>query len=174
MSDNFISAKECGSLLDAIKAETLQKAGIGSRKELVIKENVRGDYIRWIEEGENIYQAAYLSRLAEVIKAFNERFFFNIRQSEHHVTHYPPGARYERHVDVFKNDNKRIVSSVLYLNENWKEENGGEIVLYPENKNPVKIEPLAGRLVLFESTLPHEVLINHKDRYSITGWFKQH
>jgi SM-20-related protein len=76
-------------------------------------------------------------------------------------------------VDTFKNSDDRVVSTVLYLNYNWQPPHGGELCLYPPNENVQKIEPLAGRLVLFESVLPHEVLVCHAPRYSITGWFKR-
>jgi SM-20-related protein len=115
----------------------------------------------------------YIDKLWPIIDLFNQRFFLGIARNEHHLAVYPPGTHYEKHVDTFKNSDSRVVSTVLYLNRNWKAADGGELVLYPERGNAVTIEPTAGRLVLFESILPHEVLLSHSNRYSITGWFRR-
>ena len=61
---------------------------------------------------------------------------------------------------------------LLYLNSNWKPEDGGELMLYRDELSPMKIEPLGGRLLVFESEMEHEVLMSNADRYSITGWLK--
>lgn len=48
---------------------------------------------------------------------------------------------------------KRRLNCLLYLNEGWKEEWGGHLVLYDTELNPVKkIAPIAGRLVIFETS----------------------
>jgi len=81
------------------------------------------------------------------------------------------GAFYKKHKDAFKSDDARRISVILYLNKNWEKENGGELKLYLENSEET-IEPISGRLVVFESHLEHEVLESKTDRYSITGWLK--
>jgi hypothetical protein len=50
------------------------------------------------------------------------------------------------------------VTFVLYLNErSWA--NGGELVLHPpDGAVPISVVPASGRLVVFESTVQHEVL----------------
>ena len=66
---------------------------------------------------------------------------------------------------------------VCYLNEeDWKPENGGELVIYSE-ENGVEISkaiyPMPGRVVIFESqVLEHEVKPVKTARLSITGWLK--
>ena len=61
---------------------------------------------------------------------------------------------------------------ILYLNDNWKEKDGGELTIY-HNVHTQIISPLNGKCVFFKSSeLEHEVLLNQKPRLSITGWLK--
>lgn len=47
----------------------------------------------------------------------------------------------------------RKLNCLLYLNEDWRDEWGGHLILYDNDLNPVKsIAPIAGRLVIFETS----------------------
>jgi SM-20-related protein len=46
----------------------------------------------------------------------------------------------------------RRVTCILYLNDAWQPDAGGQLRLYPFPAPPVDIEPVADRLVLFAST----------------------
>lgn len=66
---------------------------------------------------------------------------------------------------------------VIYLNENWQKDDGGELVIYKNlnhREQTIPIYPKFGRLVVFESQfLEHEVLeVKRELRLSITGWLK--
>ena len=62
--------------------------------------------------------------------------------------------------------------SDVYLNDEWKENDGGELCVHNEG-NRQNISPLNGKSVFFKSNeLEHEVLVTHKPRMSITGWLK--
>jgi SM-20-related protein len=55
---------------------------------------------------------------------------------ECHFARYGEGAFYKKHLDAFKTPEeshlpKRLLSSVLYLNRDWGNEDGGELLLYP-------------------------------------------
>lgn len=64
-----------------------------------------------------------------------------------------------------------MISMLVYLNENWKEGDGGELRVYPEGKEFITIPPINNRCVMFRSdVLIHEVLVSHAPRKSITGW----
>jgi len=76
-------------------------------------------------------------------------------------------------LDQFRGRNNRLISCVLYLNENWKVGDGGELQLYnTSGEVPThRIEPLRNRMVFFRSdTVWHEVLPAHAPRKSLTGW----
>ncbi|WP_430407005.1 2OG-Fe(II) oxygenase [Fluviicola sp.] len=63
---------------------------------------------------------------------------------------------------------------VLYLNEDWKKEDGGLLSLYPKAGQQIDISPLGGRMVLFRSDeMEHEVNPSlTRTRNSIAGWLK--
>ena len=86
------------------------------------------------------------------------------------MTIYPIGSFYKRHLDQFKKDDHRKLSVICYLNENWREDEGGQLRVYfpAETKD---FFPTAGRLVCFRSDLlEHEVLPATRERLSLTGW----
>jgi len=176
VQDDFISPSEVAMLLEEIKKrqDAFKKAGIGNKENYQVRSEIRGDLIAWLDrEKETLFRKIYFDKLDPVIEAFNRNFYLGISQSEHHLAFYPAGTHYEKHVDTFKNTDARVVSTVLYLNSGWQQKDGGELCVYPKTGPSQKIEPLAGRLALFESTLEHEVLTCHAPRYSITGWFKR-
>jgi len=47
-------------------------------------------------------------------------------------------------------DNRRI-TAILYLNSDWEQGDGGELKLYPWPHEPVTVEPLHNRLLLFST-----------------------
>ncbi|KAG3109930.1 hypothetical protein PI125_g10465 [Phytophthora idaei] len=63
------------------------------------------------------------------------------------------------------------LAAVLYLNEEWKQGDGGEIVLYPFPNSRVVVQPRFGELVLFSSQrMLHRVMPANKPRYALTTW----
>ncbi len=105
----------------------------------------------------------------------NESFFLGLQSFECHLAHYPPGARYESHIDQARSsigaESERAISFVIYLNEAWQKDDGGELVFCQSGE---LVLPLLGRLALFRSdTIEHEVLPSRRDRWSLTGWFRR-
>jgi SM-20-related protein len=173
--DDFLSPEETDSILelDEFKNSLLQfkKAGIGNSGNKQINEGIRGDYIQWIDrETAPTPLLNYLSRLKELIGAVNQGLFLSLKDCEVHLTNYPTGSYYKRHLDQFKKDDHRKLSVICYLNKDWKEEEGGQLRIYhPDGERDVL--PLAGRLVCFRSDLlEHEVLPATRPRMSLTGW----
>ena len=152
-----------------------KKAGIGNTSNLQVISEIRGDYILWLNQDTSLLcKEIYFDKIDRLISYFNETCFLGIKGIEAHFALFPEGTFYKRHLDSFKNNDKRIFSVIFYLNENWKQENGGELNMYFQEKNIetlVSILPIAGRFLCFEShKIPHEVLVANKDRLSITGW----
>lgn len=115
----------------------------------------------------------YLDRMNDIRKELNYRLFLGLRDLETHFCRYPRGGFYKKHLDNFRGQERRRVTSVLYLNESWRQGEGGELVMYDLQDNKLfTVEPLAGRMVFFISEdFPHEVLPTQKKRESIAGWF---
>ncbi len=171
--DQFLSQHEVEAILNGneFTADRFKKAGIGKQDDLQINEAIRGDYIQWLDEHTaSTATLVYLNRLRELIAFLNQALFLSLKDVEAHLTVYPPGTFYKRHIDQFKKDDHRKLSVICYLNSNWKPEEGGALRLYGETE-PKDYYPLAGRLVCFRSDqLEHEVLPATRERLSITGW----
>ncbi|EOD39620.1 hypothetical protein EMIHUDRAFT_200170 [Emiliania huxleyi CCMP1516] len=69
------------------------------------------------------------------------------------LSRYPAGARYSQHSDVSPAAPNRRVTAILYLNNGWESDHGGELVLHPPDGPQHRIAPRLGRLLLFNSTL---------------------
>jgi Rps23 Pro-64 3,4-dihydroxylase Tpa1-like proline 4-hydroxylase len=69
----------------------------------------------------------------------------------------PPGAFQALHRDFRRHPATHTyhrINVLVFLNSNWKEEYGGELELWPGDRSACgqRIRPLAGRLVIFETT----------------------
>jgi SM-20-related protein len=133
----------------------------------------RGDSTSWLAEApSNPAEGSAVLAINALRLAFNATLFTGLQHTQLHYAHYPIGAFYKRHVDRFADDSGRVISLVFYLNENWIEGDGGELVLYGlEQQAQFRVPPCAGTMVAFRSEqFPHEVLPTHKARLSLTGW----
>lgn len=173
--DHFLSEDEVRRILqlDDFKNALLhfKKAGIGKSTDKQINESIRGDYIQWIDKETAPPEIkVYLQRLSELIAFVNQALFLSLKDAEVHMTVYPEGTYYKRHLDQFRKDDHRKLSVICYLNEGWQESHGGQLRMYlPEGEKDVL--PVAGRLVCFRSDqIEHEVIAGTRERMSLTGW----
>ncbi len=173
--DQFLTTSEVNAILGVamLKENThhFKKAGIGKKQEHQINEAIRGDYIYWLDKITAPEPARlYLDRLGELIPFLNQSLFLSLKDFEVHLTVYPPGAFYKRHLDQFKKDDHRKLSIICYLNHDWVPEEGGQLRMYLSD-GITEFTPLAGRLVCFRSDqIEHEVLPAARERLSLTGW----
>lgn len=151
------------------------EAGIGRGEGHQVEQTIRGDHIFWLDAASEFEGERYfLATMDHFAQYLNKTCFTGIQFHEFHFAIYPPGTFYQRHIDRFRNGDSRLFSVVFYLNEDWQEADGGQLVLYPEGKDPVTVLPIANRLAFFDSALlEHEVLEAHRDRLSVTGWFRR-
>jgi len=177
--DDFFLMKEVenlrSSLLDKYDEEDFKKAAIGNQFNELIVKAIRGDFIFWIDEKlANAKELAFFEKIEHFTNYLNRTCFLGIQEREFHYALYPEGTFYKRHLDTFQNDDSRKLSLVCYLNdEDWLPEYGGELVIYKGGEDDIKVYPLKGRMVVFESQiLEHEVKPVKQERLSITGWLK--
>jgi SM-20-related protein len=148
-------------------------AGTGRGKDRKRDGLVRGDVIRWLDDG----QAAdhlYLTLMEGLRVALNQRLCLGLFSYEGHYAIYATGGRYERHLDSMAGQTNRLLSTVVYLDGAWALADGGELVLHGAADQPpiARILPQPGLMVLFLSEeFPHEVLAASRPRHSIAGWF---
>lgn len=153
----------------------LKHAGVGREKDFHIEQSIRNDLISWFDE-ENLAQSEkeYLAILNELQQAFNQNFYLGLFELEIHFALYSPNAFYKRHLDQHKDQDSRVLTVVTYLNDNWDEEDGGELCIYLKNGQRVIVSPQAGTFVCFFSAdFEHEVFPAKRERASLTGWFRK-
>ena len=160
---------------DRKSANLFHAAGVGSKAQHIHNPNIRGDLVSWIDPTDPPAAVIPIEEfLNEIKRSLNERLMMGLWDSELHFAVYPPGTHYEKHVDRFRGDDARLLSVVIYLNEDWQPDDGGQLLLNPAEGNPIAVQPEAGTLVIFRSeNLPHEVLRSNKERLSLTGWLRR-
>lgn len=153
-------------------------AGIGQGANLQQNAAIRTDRILWLNPATaSPAQCQYLASLEALRLAINRALFLGLFEFEGHLAIYPAGAYYRKHLDQFRDQDQRLVSTILYLNPGWREEDGGQLRIYTDPTDASRQEqvlPLAGRLVCFLSDrFVHEVLPARRERMSLTGWFRK-
>lgn len=158
------------------KTAALERAGVGRGTDFTRDRSIRRDRIAWLN-GQSPAQRALFGFLEEIRTGLNRRLFLGLRRFEAHYASYQPGDFYRRHVDSFRGRASRVVSLVLYLNDQWLPEDGGQLLVF-NRESPEEIcgtvVPEAGRMALFMSEeVPHEVAPAMRTRHSIACWFRQ-
>ncbi len=153
-------------------------AGVGQGDSLQFRPEVRNDKVLWLDpERVTPAQGRWLAVLEELRRAINHSLYLGLFEFEGHFALYPPGSFYRKHSDQFQAIGLRTVTAILYLNENWQPENGGQLRIYLDGDNTepyVDVPPEAGTLVCFLSAdYLHEVLPATRERMSVTGWFRR-
>lgn len=157
--------------------EALRRAGVGRADDHELNARVRRDKVAWLDAS-TLAQVQYLEAMEQVRLEVNRELLLGVFAFEAHFAVYEPGAFYARHVDAFRGARNRVLSTVLYLNHDWREGDGGELAVYPpdsaEDAPPQElVAPVAGRMAFFLSEeIPHAVLTANAARYSIAGWFR--
>ncbi len=155
-------------------AGSMHPAGIGQKFDFKRNLSIRGDVIQWLEENStDPYEQAFQERIQAFILYLNRTCYTGINTWEFHYAYYETGSFYQRHLDQFKHDRRRKFSFIVYLNDQWTTEDGGQLRLFTPN-GEVHLDPQGGRAVLFKSDeLEHEVLpARLRPRLSIAGWLK--
>lgn len=150
------------------------EASIGRQSQQQVNEKVRNDEIVWIH-GNSPAGIQWLNWTQALQVFLNRRLFLGLFSFESHFAHYAKGNYYKRHLDAFKGQANRVLSLVTYLNPEWQDEDGGELVIYTneESEKSITILPKYGTIVVFLSEeFEHEVKPAKRDRYSIAGWFR--
>lgn len=140
-------------------------------------ETIRTDHVRWLDFSVGgRFSDVYATWYEPLRLALNRRLYLGLFDLEAHVTVYPPGSFYVRHLDRFRDASHRTVSVILYLNPDWRPDDGGVLRMYLPQPDGSEVHhdvlPEAGTLVTFLSgDIPHEVLPTTRERLSFTGWF---
>lgn len=159
------------------QAQDFREARIGTGRTQAHDTAIRGDFILWLDEhAMTCAQQRYAQQLETLRQTLNRQLFLGAFDTELHLARYPAGACYQKHLDRHAGSQARLLSCVLYLNQGWIEQDGGQLRLYlNEAQRPqmLDIVPSGGTLVTFLSgDFYHEVLPARRPRLSITGWMR--
>ena len=171
--ENAFGEELSNSLLREAKKKDFRRAGISGAGDLHLDSSRRRDKIHWLDE-ESLCEKSFNSFATELKEQLNRELYLGLTYYELHFALYEEGDFYEKHLDSFANFKNRVVTVVYYLNENFKEDDGGELIIYDKDGEFLKkVTPRADTLVVFMSEkFPHEVLPAKRTRYSIAGWFR--
>jgi len=154
------------------------RAGVGRGQAEQISE-LRSDTILWLEPDDPQPAVQRYFEVTEVLRTHvNREFFLGLNELEAHFAVYPAGAFYKKHLDRFREDDRRALTAIVYLNEDdWDDADGGQLRFWSDPSGDgeyMDIQPAGGTLVTFLSELYwHEVLPAKRQRLALTGWFKR-
>jgi len=181
---NFLDENTSLGLLEEIRFSRerggLREAAVGRGDKKQVDGEIRSDHVLWLDPSDlSPAQSCYWSALESVRTSLNRELFLGLFDLEAHLACYPPGAFYKAHLDCHRGISARTVSVILYLNREWTPKDGGLLRLYTNRETGssgpfADITPEFGKLVLFLSAdFWHEVLPTHRERFSLTGWFRK-
>lgn len=178
MVEEFVDAELLRVLHDRCielhAAGALRAARVGRGPNERLDPEVRGDFISWLTHPERDAEQRLLAQFDELRMALNRELMAGLEDYQGHFALYPAGAAYARHFDRLVGSDVRAISAVVYLNENWTAEDGGQLKIYGSGSTLAEIMPLGGRLVAFQSDrFEHEVFPARRERMSFTGWFRR-
>ncbi len=150
----------------------LRPAGIGRGRTFQVRPEIRSDQVLWVDnDAPPAPLKAYLESMETLRRTLNEQLFLGLHEYECHLTTYPRGSFYRRHLDRFADQARRQISAIFYLNPNWQASDGGELRIETE-RGVRSVLPEAGTLVAFRAAdFWHEVRRARRLRLSVTGWF---
>ena len=171
--DDFLSPEQVNELKSCLP-EKWTKARIGRNDEVARESSIRSDKIHWLAADQGIAVQDFLERMEVIRREVNQHFFLGLFEYEAHFAKYEKGDFYQKHLDCFRGNENRRLTTVFYMNDSWEEQDGGELVVYDlDDKELMKLAPKSGRLFVFLSEqFPHEVLPTNMERFSIAGWFR--
>jgi SM-20-related protein len=178
IDSNFLTTTLANGLTQNIlqlqQNEQMQHANIGNEIIKDTTQKIRSDKIYWMDKSHNNpFENEFLLLVEHFIDYLNRTCYTGINACEFHYAVYEEGTYYKRHKDQFQNNSNRKYSLISYLNQNWQDADGGQLLVY-QNDTVQKIQPQSQTAVFFKSSeTEHEVALAHRERMSITGWLKQ-
>jgi len=162
------------NILQLQRDDKMSPAQIGNDLHKDKQQTMRSDKIYWMDKShENVFEQEFLKLAEDFIEHLNRTCYTGINGYEFHYAVYEEGSYYKRHRDQFKNNSDRKFSLISYLNDNWQQEDGGQLWVYQDDAVQ-KILPHSQTAVFFKSDeIEHEVTMANRSRMSITGWLKR-
>ncbi|MCF8449890.1 MAG: 2OG-Fe(II) oxygenase [Taibaiella sp.] len=162
------------NLLRLNRDSRLINANIGNAIIKDKSQKIRGDKTCWLDnKSKNDAEIEFLDIVRQFMVHLNKTCFTGINACEFHYALYEEGTSYNRHIDQLRNNYNRKFSMISYLNDNWEESNGGQLIIH-NTEEAQQILPNIRKTIFFQSdVIEHEVAVANRPRMSITGWLKR-
>lgn len=159
--------EECDKIIKIAHAKGLMQGM--TRKNKV--DNIRSSKICWLYANDDLDWV--FRKVTDIVLNLNNRFFnfdiFGLNEGLQFTNYKAPSNKYGKHIDKGLDFVVRKLSLSIQLT-NPKEYEGGELILY-ENEKGTEMKKEQGYLVLFPSFTLHEVkLITKGERNSLVSW----
>ena len=149
--------------------DSFNLAKIGPAEDEQRVASIRTDKTYWIDRNRDVELNDFFRLIEELMLQFAQQLYLSLNGYEFHLASYSKGGFYKAHLDQFDSRSNRMISLIIYLNENWKDDHGGELLIHSSPNT--KVEPILNRAILFRSDIVlHEVLASNRERKSLTGW----
>jgi PKHD-type hydroxylase len=163
--EKAFTPEECEKIIKIAKNKGLIK-GITQDKT-----DIRKSKITWLYSTDDLEWV--FIRIKDIVLNLNNRFFnfdiFGLNEGLQFTNYKAPSNKYGKHIDKGLDFVVRKLSLSIQLT-NPKEYEGGELILY-ENEKGTEMKKEQGYLVLFPSFTLHEVkLITKGERNSLVSW----
>lgn len=156
ISENFLntdlSTNLRQNLFNLQQKSLLTAAGTGNSALISYDAEIRSDSIYWLDKKHNDpFENQFFAQMEAFILYLNESCYAGITGYEFHYALYEKGDFYLQHLDQFKSNPSRKYSIISYLNPDWQESDGGELLIHQLDNNQ-KIAPTAGKTVFLKVT----------------------
>jgi len=143
----------------------------GYKKDVILKQNVQEVMFHEFPELSMCFGCFTLLDMVDIRSWLNEGLEgAKLKTQTLKAIYASHGGCFPMHVDAIDD---RMITAILYVNETWKENDGGQLWIQPWfQSKPVEIAPENNRLVLFSSKYTlHRTLPSPSSRYSLNVWF---
>ena len=170
--DDFLSVNLLAVVRDFFQKQETQfsPAKVGqARLEQRVPE-IRSDMTYWLDRQRDVEMNDFFLLMEDIMERLKLDLFLSLQGFEFHFALYPSGGFYKPHLDQFDARSNRMISVIVYLNEDWQPSDGGELRIHKEDMH-TDVQPVLNRAIIFRSDcVLHEVLPSVTPRRSLTGW----
>lgn len=173
---DVLSEQQYSFLLHSAKEKyesgLFKAAQIGKGENKIQSTEIRRDSLFWIDDFTTEPESLVADIFQGIMELAKRELYLPAKRFECHYARYDKGDKYDKHRDRHQRWPGRLLSGVIYLNS-LDEAQGGELVIFDSSGLPQKIRPQAGSMVVFDSSLEHEVSLCQSQRWSLTGWIRE-
>ena len=163
--EKAFTEKECEKIIKIAKDKGLIKGTTNNNSD------VRSSKINWLYSSDDLEFA--FRKITDIVLNLNKRFFqfdiFGLNEGLQFTNYKAPSDKFGKHIDRINNFVVRKLSLSVQLTKP-EEYEGGELILYTDDKG-TEMKKEQGTLLLFPSYTLHEVKpITKGERNSLVAW----